>query len=93
MVKKSAILGFILVVAAAGMVWAGTFTGAIPAPQPTVMPAAAPACVGGVCPPPALKPVKPPVMPAPKCEPKKLSTAIDEGAVSATGCTNDCTAL
>ena len=46
MVKKLGILGFILiVVAAAGMVWAETYTGAIPAPQPMVMPAAAPACV------------------------------------------------
>jgi len=46
MVKKLAILGFILVVvAAAGMVWAGTYTGAIPAPQPTIMPAAAPCAV------------------------------------------------
>lgn len=76
MVRKSAILGFILVVAAASMAWAGTFTGAIPAPQPSVVPAAAPACVGGVCPPP-MKVMKPPVMAAPKFEPKKLSTAID----------------
>jgi len=55
MVKKLGILGFILVVvAAAGMVWAETYTGAIPAPQPVVTPAAAPACVGPVgpaCPP------------------------------------------
>ena len=44
MVKKIGILGFILiVVAATGMVWAETYTGAIPAPQPMVMPAAAPA--------------------------------------------------
>jgi len=44
MVKKLGILGFILVVvAAAGMAWAGTYTGAIPAPQPTVVPATAPA--------------------------------------------------
>ena len=53
MVKKLGILGFILVaVAAAGMVWAETFTGAIAAPQPMVMPAAAPACGVGGCPPP-----------------------------------------
>jgi hypothetical protein len=71
MVKKLGILGFILiVVAAAGMVWAETFTGAIPAPTPTVMPAAAPACVGGVCPPPAK--VKGPAM-----KPKGLKTTID----------------
>ena len=51
MVKKIGILGFILiVVAATGMVWAETYTGAIPAPQPMVMPAAAPACVGAACP-------------------------------------------
>jgi len=44
MVKKLGILGFILVVvAAAGTVWAETYAGAIPAPQPTVMPASAPA--------------------------------------------------
>ncbi len=50
MVKKIGILGFILiVVAATGMVWAETYTGAIPAPQPMVMPAAAPACVGAAC--------------------------------------------
>ncbi len=46
MVKKLLILGFILTVFAAGMAWAGTYSGAIPAPMPTVMPAAAPACVG-----------------------------------------------
>jgi hypothetical protein len=68
MVKKLGILGFILVVVAtAGMVWAETYTGAIPAPQPTVMPAAAPACVGVGCPPPTK-------MKAPKA--KKLTTAI-----------------
>jgi len=67
MVKKLGILGFILVVvAAAGMAWAGTYTGSIPAPQPTVMPAAAPACVGPACAPVAkMKPVE-----------KKLTTAI-----------------
>ena len=70
MVKKLGILGFILiVVAAAGMVWAETYTGAIPAPQPMVMPAAAPACMGVSCPP----PVK---MKAPKCAPK-MTTVID----------------
>ncbi len=63
MVKKLGILGFILiVVAAAGMVWAETSTGAIPAPQPVVMPASAPPCVGGMCapaPPPCkVRPVK-----------------------------------
>ena len=71
MVKKLGILGVILVVvAAAGMVWAETYTGAIPAPQPTLMPAAAPAaCVGGVCLP---AKVKPPVF-----KPKGLKTTID----------------
>ena len=70
MVKKLGILGFILiVVAAAGMVWAETYTGAIPAPQPMVMPAAAPPCVGVSCPP----PVK---MKAPP-KPQKLTTVID----------------
>ncbi len=66
MVKKLGILGFILVaVCAAGMVWAGTYSGAIPAPQPTVMPASAPACVGPNCNPPTMtlpaapKPMKP----------------------------------
>jgi hypothetical protein len=68
MVKKLAILGFILVVVtAAGMAWAGTYSGAIPAPQPTMMPASAPACVGPACaPPPRMAPVKP----------KKLVTSI-----------------
>jgi len=67
MVKKIGILGFILVVvAAAGMVWAETYTGEIPAPQPTVMPASAPACVGMACPPPAKM----------KMKEKKLTTAI-----------------
>jgi hypothetical protein len=43
MVKKLGILGFILiVVAATGMVWAETYTGSIPAPQPMVAPAAPP---------------------------------------------------
>jgi hypothetical protein len=70
MVKKIGILGFILiVVAATGMVWAETYTGAIPAPQPMVMPAAAPACVGAACPP----PVK---MKAP-AKPQKMTTVID----------------
>ena len=70
MVKKLVILGFILTVfAAAGMVWAETYTGAIPAPQPMVMPAAAPACVGPACP--------PPVMPKVKMKPKKLTTSIE----------------
>lgn len=70
MVKKLGILGFILiVVAATGMVWAETYTGAIPAPQPMVMPAAAPACMGVSCPP----PVK---MKAAKCAPK-MTTVID----------------
>ncbi|MGO9121365.1 MAG: hypothetical protein ACLQPD_27615 [Desulfomonilaceae bacterium] len=70
MVKKLVILGFILTVfAAAGMVWAETYTGAIPAPQPMVMPAAAPACVGPACP--------PPVMPKVKAKPQKLTTSIE----------------
>ena len=72
MVKKLGILGIILVVvAAASMVWAESFTGAIPAPQPMVMPASAPACIGGAC---APAPVK--CAPAP-CKPKKLTTAIE----------------
>jgi hypothetical protein len=72
MVKKLGILGFILiVVAAAGMVWAETYTGAIPAPQPMVMPAAAPPMCGvRGCPPPVVK------MKAPKCAPK-MTTVID----------------
>ena len=71
MVKKLGILGFILiVVATAGMVYAETFTGAIPAPTPTVMPAAAPpACVGGACAPAKVK--------AAPCPPKGLKTTID----------------
>jgi hypothetical protein len=70
MVKKLGILGVILVVvAAAGMVWAESFTGAIPAPQPMVMPASAPACVGPAC---APAPAK--VAPM---KPKKLTTAIE----------------
>lgn len=70
MVKKLGILGFILiVVAAASMVWAETFSGPIPAPTPMVMPAAAPpACVGPACPPPAKVKAPPP---------KKLVTTID----------------
>lgn len=71
MVKKIFMLGFVLVaVAAAGMVWAEMYTGAIPAPQPTVMPAAAPACMGVGCPPPGK--VRPPVI-----MPKKLTTSIE----------------
>jgi hypothetical protein len=73
MVKKLGILGVILVVvAAAGMVWAESFSGAIPAPQPMVMPASAPACMGGACA--VAQPVRkcaPPV-----CHHKKLTTAI-----------------
>jgi len=69
MVKKLGILGVILVVvAAAGMVWAETFTGSIPAPQPMVAPAAAPACVGAGCPPPP---------PKVKAKPQKLTTSIE----------------
>jgi hypothetical protein len=69
MVKKLGILGFILVVvAAASMAWAGSYSGAIPAPTPTVMPAAAPPACGPVgCPP--MKVKAPP--------PKKLVTTID----------------
>jgi len=71
MVKKLVILGFILTVfAAAGMVWAETYTGAIPAPQPMIMPAAAPACVGPNCGP-------PPVMPKVKAKPQKLIIFIE----------------
>jgi len=75
MVKKLGILGFILVVvAAASMVWAGTPMGGIPAPQPTVMPAAAPpVCATGFCgvpvvppPPPQMKVKKGPMMMPPK---------------------------
>lgn len=70
MVKKLGILGFILVVvAAAGVVWAETYTGAIAAPQPMVTPAAAPPmCPGGpaACAPP----------PKVKAAPKKLTTSI-----------------
>ncbi len=68
MVKKLGILGIILVVvAAAGMAWAGTYSGAIPAPAPTVMPAAAPpVCGPAACPP--MKVKAPP--------PKKLVTTI-----------------
>jgi hypothetical protein len=70
MVKKIGILGFILVVvAAAGMVWAETYTGSIPAPQPMVAPAAAPACVGPNCAP-------PPPPPKVKAAPAKLRTSI-----------------
>ncbi|MFC1834417.1 hypothetical protein ACFL2Q_06750 [Thermodesulfobacteriota bacterium] len=70
MVKKLAILGFILVaVAAASMVWAGTNVGSISAPTPTVMPAAAPACPVGGCPP-------PPVPAKVKAKPKNLVTTI-----------------
>ncbi|MDQ1239522.1 MAG: hypothetical protein QG577_1708 [Thermodesulfobacteriota bacterium] len=69
MVKKIGILGFILVVvAAAGMVWAETYTGSIPAPQPMVVPAAAPACVGPNC--------APPPPPKVKAAPAKLRTSI-----------------
>jgi hypothetical protein len=69
MVRKLAILGLVLgVTAVATMVCAESYTGAIPAPAPTVMPAAAPACVAGACPP----PVK--VAPPPQ---KKLTTTID----------------
>jgi len=83
MVKKLGILGFILVVvAAAGMVWAESFTpGGIPAPTPTVMPAVAPPCVGGMCPPPM------PMMKRPRGKfhgpammrimPKRLHTSIE----------------
>ena len=69
MVKKLVILGFILTVfAAAGLVWAESYTGAIPAPQPMVMPASAPMCGPAGCP--------PPVMPKVKMKPKKLTTSI-----------------
>jgi len=73
MVKKLAILGFILVaVSAASMVWAGSFSGAIQAPKPTVMPAAAPACgVGNAC---GGAPATVPSMIVQK--PKKLTTSI-----------------
>jgi len=74
MVKKLGMLGFIMVVVAtAGMVWAETYSGGIPAPQPTVMPASAPACVGGMCPAPAK--VKAPACVPPR--PKKLTTSIE----------------
>ncbi|MEI6134515.1 MAG: hypothetical protein WCP72_06050 [Desulfomonile sp.] len=71
MVKKLAILGFILVaVASAGVVWAETFAGAVAAPEPMIMPASAPACGVGGCPPPPV----PKVVKAQK--PKKLTTSI-----------------
>jgi len=74
MVKKLGILGIILIAtAAATMAWAGTDMGAIPAPQPTVMPAAAPAAacvVGQPCAPAPVAKMKP--KPAPK-----LVTTID----------------
>jgi hypothetical protein len=73
MVKKLAILGFIVVaVAAAGMVWAGTLAGAVPAPEPMVMPASAPACGIQGCPP---APPMPKVVKAP-AKPQKLTTSI-----------------
>lgn len=70
MVKKLGILGFMLIaLAAAGVACAEMNTGAIPAPQPMVMPAAAPpACIGGNCAP-AMKPMP--------IKPKKLTTAIE----------------
>jgi hypothetical protein len=72
MVKKLAILGFILVaVVSTSAVWAGTFAGAVAAPEPMVMPASAPACGVGGCPPPAV----PRVAKIP-CKPKKLTTSI-----------------
>jgi hypothetical protein len=70
MVRKLTILGFILVVAAANMAWAETFAGAIPAPAPTVMPAAAPA----VCGPAGCAPAK---VKAPVCKPPRLTTSIE----------------
>ncbi|MGC8604915.1 MAG: hypothetical protein ACP5VS_14695 [Desulfomonilaceae bacterium] len=79
MVKKLAILGFILVaVVSTGAVWAGTFAGAVAAPEPMVMPASAPACAcgaGGCPPPPVQRMVQPRVVKTP-CKPKKLTTAI-----------------
>jgi hypothetical protein len=71
MVKKLAILGFILVaVISTSAVWAGTLAGAVAAPEPMVMPASAPACGVGGCPPPPV----PKVMKAMK--PAKLTTSI-----------------
>ena len=79
MVKKLAILGFILVaVASAGVVWAETFAGAVAAPEPMIMPASAPACGVGGCPlPPVPRVVNAPckVVKTP-CKPKRLTTAI-----------------
>jgi len=72
MVRRLMILGFVLAVAAtAGMAWAETNMGAVPAPQPMVMPAAAPpACIGGAC--------APQLPPRPvACKPKKLTTSIE----------------
>jgi hypothetical protein len=77
MVKKIGILGFILVVVAAtGMVWAETYTGSIPAPQPTVVPAGAPpaACVGPACQAPPMRKVAAPVFCGPP--PSRLKTSI-----------------
>jgi len=75
MVKKLGILGFILVVvSAAGMVWAGINPGDVAAPSPAVMPAAAPPCAIGAAPAPAAcMPVAPAKV---KCAPKKLKTTI-----------------
>ncbi|MFH1117805.1 MAG: hypothetical protein V1792_28115 [Pseudomonadota bacterium] len=74
MVKKLGILGVILVVvAAAGMVWAETNMGAIPAPTPMVMPASAPACGPLGCGVAAPAPVAPPKV---RMAPKRLTTSI-----------------
>jgi len=75
MVKRLAILGCVLaVLAMAGMAWAETNMGVIPAPEPMVMPAAAPpVCIGGAC-----RPVAPPPPPMMMpMRPKRLSTSID----------------
>lgn len=72
MVRKLAILGLVLgVMAMATAAVAESYTGQIAAPVPMVMPAAAPACAAGACPPPAkIRPLGPPPE-------KKLITSID----------------
>lgn len=76
MVRKLSFLGFLLVaLTMAGVAWAETSNmGSIAAPQPMVMPAAAPAmCPPGGCP---VGPA-PKMMPPAPCKPKKLSTSIE----------------
>jgi hypothetical protein len=78
MVKKLGVLGFIVVVvAAASMVCAESYTAGIPAPQPTVMPASAPAMCGPVgCAPGKLTTVKVPMMVPGKPKEVKVTTQV-----------------